>query len=69
MGRNHGRELKSAFFLSQLLAASTGLDTIINIADVHADRPLRRHSIYSISQAGMIMLTKAMAKDLAPILV
>ena len=58
--------LKAPFFLSQLLAASTGLDTIINIADVHADRPLRRHSIYSISQAGMIMLTKAMAKDLAP---
>jgi len=58
--------LKAPFFLSQLLATSTGLETIVNIADVHADRPLRQHSIYSISQAGMIMLTKAMAKDLAP---
>ena len=59
--------VKAPFFLSQLLAKpQTGLETIINIADIHAERPLRGYSMYSISQAGIIMLTKSLARELAP---
>jgi len=60
--------LKAPFFLSQaavpLLSANKGV--IINITDVHAERPMRDYSVYCISKAGLTMLTKAMARELAP---
>jgi len=60
--------LKAPFFLSkglsQKLKFSEG--SIINIIDIHADRPLKKHSVYSISKAGLKMLTLTLAKELAP---
>lgn len=60
--------LKAPLFLSQLVASSLSKNKgcIINIADIHANRPLKDHSIYSISKAGLIMLTQSLAKELAP---
>jgi pteridine reductase len=60
--------LKAPMFLSQLAANSIRKNKgcIINIADVHANRPLADHSIYSISKAGLLMLTQSLAKELAP---
>jgi len=60
--------LKAPFFLSkglsQKLKSSKG--SIINIIDIHADRPLKKHSVYNISKAGLKMLTLTLAKELAP---
>ena len=60
--------LRAPFFittgLSKVLATSQG--SIINIIDIHSNRPLKNHSIYNISKAGLKMLTKTLAKDLAP---
>jgi len=60
--------LKAPFFittgLSKVLATSQG--SIVNIIDIHSDRPLKNHSIYNISKAGLKMLTKTLAKELAP---
>ena len=60
--------LKAPLFLSRAaavyLAQTSG--SIINIADVHAERPLKNHSLYSISKAGLIMLTRSLAKELGP---
>ncbi len=39
---------------------------IINIIDIHIDPPLKNHIIYNISKAGLLALTKSLAKDLAP---
>lgn len=39
---------------------------IINIVDIHANRPLKEFPIYNISKAGIKALTKALAQDLAP---
>ncbi len=50
--------------LSQQLSHSQGC--IINIVDIHGDRPLRHHSIYSISKAAIAMMTKTLAKEFAP---
>jgi pteridine reductase len=50
--------------LSKVLAVSQG--SIVNIIDIHSDRPLKNHSIYNISKAGLKMLTKTLAKELAP---
>lgn len=63
-----GSNLKAPFFLAQAFAQSLreSRGCIINIADVHADRPLKHHAIYCAAKAGNIMLTKALARDLAP---
>ncbi len=60
--------LKAPLFLAQsampFLRDSRG--TIINIVDIHARRPLRHHSVYGSAKAGLEMLTRSLAKDLAP---
>ena len=60
--------LKAPLFLSKLatnyLRKNNGC--IINIADIHGNKPLKDHSIYSVSKAGLIMLTQSLAKELAP---
>jgi len=60
--------LKAPLFLSQAalpyLRAARG--TIINIVDVHSQRPLRDHPVYGAAKAGLAMLTRALAKDLGP---
>ena len=60
--------LKAPLFLSQLATKTLKKNKgcIINIIDIHADRPLAQHSIYSISKTGLIMLTQSLAKELAP---
>ncbi len=60
--------LKAPLFLSKLAAKSLRLNKgcIINITDIHANRPLSNHSIYSVSKAGLVMLTQSLAKELAP---
>lgn len=60
--------LKAPLFLSQLAAQSlrSNKGCIINITDIHAERPLRNHSVYSISKSGLVMLTQSLAKELAP---
>lgn len=60
--------LKAPFFLCRDLApalAQTG-GAIVNIADIHGLRPLPEHAIYSIAKAGNMMLTRVMARELAP---
>ena len=63
-----GSNLKAPLFMSQaaapLLRDSGGV--IINIVDIHAQRPLRDHAVYGPAKAGLAMLTRALAKDLAP---
>lgn len=60
--------LKAPFFLAQALAPGLTQNhgSIINIADIYAQRPLKNHSIYSIAKAGNVMLTKSLAQELAP---
>ena len=63
-----GSNLKGPFFLSQALADSLGQNrgSIVNLIDVYAERPLANHSVYSMTKAGLAMLTKSLARDLAP---
>jgi len=39
---------------------------IINVADIHGIKPLRRYPVYSLAKAGLIMLTKSLARELGP---
>ena len=63
-----GSNLKAPLFLSQALlpALRAARGVIINIVDVHSQRPLRDHPVYGAAKAGLAMLTRSLAKDLGP---
>jgi len=63
-----GTNLKAPLFLAQAaapaLAAARGL--IVNLVDIHALRPLKEYPVYSIAKAGLVALTRSLARELAP---
>lgn len=63
-----GTNLRAPLFLSQAatpaLRATRGL--ILNMADIHGLRPLKAHPVYSAAKAGLVMLTKSLARELGP---
>lgn len=63
-----GTNLRAPLFLSQAAAdalrRTQGL--IINMVDIHARRPLKDHPVYSAAKAGLVMLTKSLARELGP---
>lgn len=63
-----GSNLKAPFFLSQALTPSLteNSGSIINMIDIHAERPMPQHTIYCAAKAGLVMLTKSLALELAP---
>ncbi len=63
-----GSNLKAPFFLAQAAAAhlKTERGSIVNIVDIHADRPLKEHPVYSMAKAGLVMMTKSLACELGP---
>ncbi len=60
--------LKAAFFLAQAAAPylAKRQGCIVNIADVHGERPMQDYAVYCISKAGLLMMTKSLAKELGP---
>lgn len=63
-----GSNLKAPFFLAQAAAPHlrTERGCIVNIVDIHADRPLREHPVYSMAKAGLVMMTRSLACELGP---
>jgi len=63
-----GSNLRAPYFLMQAatphLAAAGG--AVVNIVDIHAERPLPGYPVYSAAKAGLLGLTRAMAIELAP---
>lgn len=58
---------RAPFWLSLAAAAHMGDGAaIVNLVDIHGLVPLKHHAIYSQAKAGLIMQTRALAKDLAP---
>jgi pteridine reductase len=60
--------LKAPLFLAQAawpqLRANGG--SIVNLIDVHAKRPLKDHTVYGAAKAGLEMLTRSLAREMAP---
>lgn len=63
-----GVNLKAPFFLAQAAAPHLRkhAGNIVNIADIYGERPLSGYPIYSIAKAGVIMLTRVLARELGP---
>lgn len=63
-----GSNLKGPLFLTQAAAphliAARG--AVVNIVDVHAERPLKGYPLYCAAKAGLLGLTRALAVELAP---
>ncbi len=60
--------LKAPFFLAQAAAPELRRrgGTLINLVDIHAERPRSGHPIYSTAKAGLVTLTRALALELQP---
>lgn len=63
-----GSNLKGPLFLAQAAAphlrATHG--GIVNITDIHAERPLKNYPLYCAAKAGLLGLTRALAVELGP---
>ncbi|MEE9332194.1 MAG: pteridine reductase [Methylophilaceae bacterium] len=63
-----GSNLKAPMFLAQAAAPELKKNNgcIINITDMHIERPKQGYIIYSIAKAGLVTLTKSLALELSP---
>lgn len=63
-----GSNLKGPLFLTQALAPALreSRGCVVNIVDIHAERPLRNYPLYCAAKAGLAGLTRALALELAP---
>jgi pteridine reductase len=63
-----GTNLRAPLFLAQAAAPALkkAQGSIVNIADIHAERPLKNFVVYSIAKAGLIGMTRSLARELAP---
>jgi pteridine reductase len=63
-----GTNLKAPLFLAQAAAVELRRrhGSIVNIADIHAERPMHGHLLYSVAKAGLVALTKGLAQEMAP---
>ena len=63
-----GTNLQAPLFLAQAAARelTRRRGCIVNIVDIHAERPLAQHVVYSIAKAGLVALTRSLALELGP---
>jgi len=63
-----GSNLRAPLFIAQQAAAELAKNEgcIVNIVDIHAERPLKGYALYSIAKAGLAAMTRALALELAP---
>lgn len=63
-----GTNLKAPLFLAQAAEAELRRrhGAIVNIVDIHAERPMQGHLLYSVAKSGLVALTKGLAQELAP---
>ncbi len=63
-----GSNLKAPLFLSQAAAPELKKNngSIINITDMHVERPKKGYIVYSVAKAGLVTLTRSLAHELGP---
>ena len=63
-----GSNLRAPLFIAQQAAPELARHegAIVNVVDIHADRPLKGYAVYTVAKAGLAALTRSLALELAP---
>lgn len=63
-----GSNFKAPLFLTQAAAPALrqAAGAVVNIVDIHSQRSLAAHSLYTAAKAALVSLTRGLARDLAP---
>jgi len=63
-----GTNVRAPLFLSQAAAPALRKTqgSIVNITDIHAERPLKNYVVYSVAKSALVGLTRSLARELAP---
>jgi pteridine reductase len=63
-----GSNLRAPLFIAQQAAPELAKHegAIVNVVDIHADRPLKGYAVYTVAKAGLAALTRSLALELAP---
>jgi pteridine reductase len=63
-----GSNLRAPLFIAQEAAPELAKNggSIVNVVDIHAERPLKGYPVYSIAKGGLAALTRSLALELAP---
>jgi pteridine reductase len=63
-----GTNVRAPLFLAQAAAPALrkAQGAIVNITDIHADRPLKSYVVYSIAKSALVGMTRSLARELAP---
>lgn len=63
-----GSNLQAPLFLTQAVAPylKEQKGCVVNIVDIHTERPLKNYVIYNAAKGGLLALTKSLAVEMAP---
>lgn len=63
-----GSNVQAPFFLTQALMPELAKQKgcVINLVDIHAEKPLAQHPVYCMAKAALVMMTRSLARELAP---
>jgi pteridine reductase len=63
-----GSNLRAPLFLAQAAAPhlARARGAIVNIVDIHAERPLEDYVVYSVAKSGLAGLTRSLALEMGP---
>ena len=63
-----GSNLQAPLFLTQAVAPylKEQRGCVVNIVDIHTERPLKNYVIYNAAKGGLLALTKSLAVEMAP---
>ncbi len=63
-----GSNLRAPLFLAQAAAVHlrAAHGAVVNVVDIHAERPLKDFAVYSVAKAGLAGLTRVLAVEMAP---
>jgi pteridine reductase len=61
-----GSNFRAPLFLIRAFAQAAKRGAVVNVADIHADRPMKGYPVYTAAKAALVSITESLARELAP---